>query len=704
MAYDGLDSLGDLDGIRKRPGMYVGSTNADDGQNPEGLIQILLEILSNSVDEAISGYGDKISLTIGEDNSITVQDFGRGIPRSKSKKKDDFDDVIRGFTVTHTSGKFNSDNYAAAGGLHGVGAKAANALSRWFNVSVNRENESYYINFEQDKVISKGVTKPKSDKTGTTIHFLPDDSVFSTINWDSHEVSQKIDMLAYLNPSVIFEIEDKRPDEEGNVPEKKIFHHENGLQDLVEDRAKSSEIISDKKPISIKGEFIYEGGKYVGNAADMKPKAGQNIVTVDISLAWTDSYDEVKMSFANSIPTVGGGDHLTYALNSVYSCINTFATQKKLLKSKEKLDASDTRDGIIIAVSVGVPENMLQFKGQTKDKLDSPGIRNTVADAVNDGLNKWLYSNEPKAKKLVNKFLSAKKAREAADKARKVSRLAKKTTNSSKDKFVNDEKLTAAKRIDPKLKELFIVEGDSAGGSAVNGRSMIEVKGRKVHNQGILRLRGKPINVIGAKDEEKVMKNNEFQSLMLALETGIHKEFDISKLSYDKIIILSDADDDGYHIRTLALAMLWKYAKEVVTEGHVYIAQPPLYKLTRYIGSKKEVKYALDKNEISKMDTKGWTIGRLKGLGEMNADELGYTTMNPASRHLKKVLVKEPDVAAARFKLFLAGNESSSSDKATQARKDWVNDNVSFLDLGEEEKIEKEDNILVDNNDMEGDV
>lgn len=694
MSYDGMDTLGNLKGIRKRPGMYVDSTTADDGKNPAGLIQILLELVSNSVDEAISGYGDKINVTICEDNSVIVQDFGRGVPRAKSGNKNDFDDVYRGFTATHTSGKFDSKNYTSAGGLHGVGAKAANALSEWFHVSVARPDEDYYINFVQETVTDKKVTKKKNSTTGTTIHFLPDDKIFSTIIWDSSIVKQKIDTLAYLNPNVTFEFSDLRPDEDGNVPEKKIFHHENGLKDLVEKKAESSEIISDKEPFVFKESFVFKGTDYQGKLGEVKQEDGCTVVSIDICLAWTDSYDETKISFVNSIPTISGGDHLNPALKAIYTCINNFAYQKKLLKAKEKLDSSDTRDGIIIAVSASVPEHMLEFRGQTKDEFNAPPIRKPVTDTVTDGLTKWLYSNETKAKKLVNKFLSAKKAREAADKARKVSRLAKKTTNSAKDKFVNDEKLTSAKRIDPKLKELFIVEGDSAGGSAVNGRSMIEVNGRKVHNQGILRLRGKPINVIGAKDEEKVMKNNEFQSLVLALETGINKDFDISKLAYDKIIILSDADDDGYHIRTLAMAMLWKYTPEVVIQGHVYIAQPPLYKLTKYVGSKKVVKYALDKKELSSMDTRGWTIGRLKGLGEMNAHELGETTMHPATRRLKKAIVREPDVAAAKFKLFLAGKETSSSDKATEARKTWINENITFLDLGDEERKEIEEGIL----------
>lgn len=693
MAYDGLDSLGDLDGIRKRPGMYVGSVTADGDENPDGLIQILLEILSNSVDEAMSGYGDKITLTIDEDNTVSVEDFGRGIPRSKSKKKDDFDDVIRGFTKTHTSGKFSSDNYATAGGLHGVGAKAANALSKWLKVEVNSKDESYFIEFEQDKVTDKGTTKRNNSQTGTTISFLPDDTLFSTIHWDSHQVAQKMDILSYLNPGVMFSLVDKRPDEDGNLPEEKTFHHENGLKDLVLNRAASTELIGMNEPLTIKEDFVFDNGQYVGKDGEVEVKEGMNKVNVNISLAWTDSYDEVKLSFANGIPTGGGGDHLDYALREIFNSINTFATQKKVLKSKEKLSASDTRDGLVIAVSVGIPENMLNFKGQTKDELHVPGIRKPMTEAVNDGLTKWLFSNESKAKRLVEKFVSAKKAREAADRARKVSRLAKKTTSSAKDKFTHDEKLTAAKRIDSEYKELFIVEGDSAGGSAVNGRTMIEYNGRKVHNQGILRLRGKPINAL-SRDEAKVIANTEFQSLIMALETGIKNEFDISKLSYHKIIILSDADDDGYHIRSLVLAMLWKYVPEVIKQGYVYIAQPPLYKLTKYQGSKKIDKYALDKKELDSINTRGWTISRLKGLGEMNAKELGHTTMEPGSRHLKKVIVQESDVAAAKFKLFLSGDEKGGkAGKAAAARQDWVDENLVFADIGEESRKEHEEGL-----------
>ena len=500
MSYDSLQTLEGLEAVRKRPGMYVGSTTSQDGANPRGLLQLAQEILSNSADEAIMGYGKEIILTVHSDNSMTIQDFGRGIPMGK-----DYDDVIRAFTVLHTSGKFDSKSYSNAGGQNGIGAKATNALSEYLTVeAVTSTGDAYCLTFEQNEVVSKSSRKrKKGEVSGTTVHFLPDAEIFETIEWDAFELVKKLDTLAYLNAGVAFNYVDER-----ELPEKTmellehyykdrltveegrtqvVSEHEGGVKDLVADQVEGESLIGFKEPLLVTGE--------------------SDGMTVEVALVYTETIGDQLFSYANGIRTPDGGPHEDGVRQTISKVLNQFVKDKKL---GSRLDARDTRDGLVAAISVGIPEDLLQFESQTKEKLGTTEIKPVLEKILEEGLASYLYDHEKQGKAIVAKAKDSQSARKAAQEARKVSQANRESKRGGK-KLLVSSKLTTAGSKNPKERELFIVEGDSAGGSAKRARD--------AKTQAILPLRGKPLNVLGLR-LSRIIANEEISTLLNVIGAG----------------------------------------------------------------------------------------------------------------------------------------------------------------------------------------
>ncbi|HGA2314969.1 TPA: DNA topoisomerase IV subunit B [Streptococcus agalactiae] len=628
---DAIQVLEGLDAVRKRPGMYIGSTDGT------GLHHLVWEIVDNAVDEALSGFGNRIDVIINKDGSITVTDHGRGMPTGMHAMGKPTVEVI--FTVLHAGGKFGQGGYKTSGGLHGVGSSVVNALSSWLEVEIIRDGAIYRQRFENGgkpvTTLKKIGTAPKS-KSGTSVSFMPDQSVFSTIDFKFNTIAERLKESAFLLKNVTLTLTDNRSEEAEYLE----FHYENGVQDFVEYLNEDKETLT---PI-----MFFEGEEQEFH--------------IEVALQYNDGFSDNILSFVNNVRTKDGGTHETGLKSAITKSMNDYARKTGLLKEKDKnLEGSDYREGLSAILSILVPEEHLQFEGQTKDKLGSPLARPIVDGIVSEKLTYFLMENGDLASNLIRKAIKARDAREAARKARDESRNGKK---SKKDKGLLSGKLTPAQSKNAKKNELYLVEGDSAGGSAKQGRD------RKF--QAILPLRGKVLNTAKAKMAD-IIKNEEINTMIHTIGAGVGPDFNLDDINYDKVIIMTDADTDGAHIQTLLLTFFYRYMRPLVEEGHVYIALPPLYKMLKGKGKKEIVEYAwtdIELEELRQKFGKGSLLQRYKGLGEMNADQLWETTMNPETRTLIRVTIEDLARAERRVNVLMG-------DKVPP-RRQWIEDNVKF--------------------------
>lgn len=627
---DAIQVLEGLAAVRKRPGMYIGST---DGR---GLHHLVYEIVDNAVDEALSGFGDEIEVTIHPDNSISVQDFGRGMPVGMHASGVPTVEVI--FTVLHAGGKFGQGGYKTSGGLHGVGASVVNALSKWLEVTIVRDGVKYKERFidggKPDGTLKKiGKTK---EKNGTKVHFLPDETIFSTIHFSYETLAERLRESAFLLRGVRIKLSDFRSEE----PQVEVFHYEEGIKEFVAYLNEEKDALS---PI------IYFTGEKDG-------------IEAEIAFQYNDGYSENVLSFVNNVRTKDGGTHEVGMKSSMTKAFNEYARKSNLLKEKDKnLEGSDFREGLVAILSIRVPENLLQFEGQTKEKLGTPAARTAVDSVLGEQLGFYLQENSELSQTLIRKAIKAREAREAARKAREESRTGKKR---KKGESLLSGKLTPAQSKNPKKNELYLVEGDSAGGSAKQGRD------RKF--QAILPLRGKVINTEKAKMQD-ILKNEEINTMIYTIGAGVGPEFSIEDCNYDKVIIMTDADTDGAHIQVLLLTFFYRYMKPLIEAGKVYIALPPLYKVSKGSGKKEVVEYAWTDDElvnVTKKMGRGYMLQRYKGLGEMNAGQLWETTMDPETRTLIRVRIDDAAQAERRVTTLMG-------DKVEPRRK-WIENNVQF--------------------------
>ncbi|NLJ78197.1 MAG: DNA topoisomerase (ATP-hydrolyzing) subunit B [Tissierellia bacterium] len=603
---DEIQVLTGLEPVRKRPGMYVGSTGS------RGLHHLVYEVIDNSVDEALAGVCDTIEIIINEDNSIKVRDNGSGIPVETHPQtgKSTVETVL---TILHAGGKFNNSAYKVSGGLHGVGVSVVNALSEWLIATVKRDGKIYRQRFEEGSPVTKLEIVGDSDATGTTIEFKPDNQIFDEIDYNFETLEYRIREMAFLNRGIRFILEDKR------IDDKKEFYYEGGIKSFVE------YINRNKKPIQSDVAYF---------------EAERDSTIVELAMQYTDAYSENVYTFANNINTQEGGTHLSGLRTAITRSINDYGRKFNYLKEKDdNLQGDDAREGLSAVLSVKLLEP--QFEGQTKTKLGNSETRGIVESLVYDFLTNYLEENPKSGKIILEKAISASRAREAARKAREISR-----KRSILDNTPLPGKLADCQEDDIDVTEIFIVEGDSAGGSAKQGRDR--------RNQAILPLRGKILNVEKAR-LDRILGYEEIRAMITAFGAGIGDEFEIEDLRYGKIIIMTDADVDGAHIRTLLLTFFYRYMRELLDNGHIYIAQPPLYKVSRG----RAEKYAYSDGELEEVleeiGGSNYSIQRYKGLGEMNPDQLWETTMDPDNRVLLQVTV-EDGIAADEIFTTLMGD------------------------------------------------
>ncbi|HLR63821.1 MAG TPA: DNA topoisomerase IV subunit B [Pseudogracilibacillus sp.] len=630
-----IQVLEGLEAVRKRPAMYIGSTDV------RGLHHLAYEIIDNAVDEALSGYGNKINVTIHKDNSITVQDFGRGVPTGMHETGRSTTEVI--FTVLHAGGKFGQGGYKSSGGLHGVGAAVVNALSSEFTVTTAREGKRYTQSFANGGVPTSDLTFVEDTReTGTSIWFKPDPTIFSQVEYKFETLSERLRESAFLFKNLKITLTDEREDKED------VYYYEDGLISYI--------------------NYLNEGKVALHDVVSFEGEDQE--IEVDFAFQFVDSYTENIYSFVNHVRTSDGGTHEVGARTAITRTFNDYARRNNFLKEKDKnLDGNDIREGLTAIVSVRVPEQLLQFEGQTKGRLGTQEARSAVDAVISERFTYFLEENRNIAKKLIDKALKAKQAREAAQRARETAR---KGRNRRRDTILSG-KLTPAQSKDPKKNELYLVEGDSAGGSAKQGRDRTF--------QAILPLRGKVINTEKAKLEE-ILKNEEISTIIHTIGAGIGTDFNLEETQYDKVIIMTDADTDGAHIQVLLLTFFYRYMRPLVEAGKVYIALPPLYKISKGKGKKEEVIYAWEEDELKQAVNQfktNYMIQRYKGLGEMNADQLWETTMNPDTRTLVRVTLDNVTQAERRVTTLMG-------DKVAP-RRTWIEDNVKF-------GLEEDDNIL----------
>ena len=684
-AYDAgsITILEGLEAVRKRPGMYIGSTGS------RGLHHLIWEIVDNSVDEAMAGYADKVTVKLLEDGGVEVIDNGRGIPVEMHASGAPTVQVV--MTQLHAGGKFDSDSYAVSGGLHGVGISVVNALSTRVEAEIKRDGKHWYQNF-QNAIPDDLVEGGNARGTGTKIRFWADPEVFETTEYDYDTISRRLQEMAFLNKGLSIELIDERVTEE-QIELEEIADAESGETStdetsfddapdagdtFNEESGEAKEAAAEKKRRK-KVTFHYPEGltDYVKFLNKSKTSIHPSIVSfeakgedheVEVALQWNQGYKQSVHTFANTINTHEGGTHEEGFRAALTTLMNRYAKEHKLLKEKDgNLSGDDCREGLaaVISVKVGDP----QFEGQTKTKLGNSEIKGFVQRAVNEHVNDWFDANPAEAKAIINKAVSSAHARMAARKAREMVR-----RKSATDLGGLPGKLADCRSKDPKISELYIVEGDSAGGSAKGGRDSMF--------QAILPLRGKILNVEKAR-MDKVLKNAEVQAIITALGTGIHEEFDIKKLRYDKIVLMADADVDGQHIATLLLTLLFRFMPQLVEDGHVFLANPPLYKLK---WSKGTPGYAFSDAERDKLLAEGLEqnrkinkddgIQRYKGLGEMNAAELWETTLDPSTRILRRVDLEDAQRADELFSILMGDDVSARRSFITRRAKD-----VRFLDI-----------------------
>ncbi|MFC6883624.1 MULTISPECIES: DNA topoisomerase (ATP-hydrolyzing) subunit B [Actinomadura] len=649
MAYDAssITVLEGLEAVRKRPGMYIGSTGE------RGLHHLVYEIVDNSVDEALAGYADDIVVTLMSDGGVRVLDNGRGIPVGEHpvEKRPAIELVL---TTLHAGGKFDGKSYAVSGGLHGVGSAVVNALSTRLEAEVRVDGHVWRQSYTwqgPETALTKGEA---TDETGTQITFWPDGSIFETLEWNFETLSRRMQEMAFLNRGLSITLRDERPDhgdgDESAEPRVVRYHYEGGIEDFV-------------RYINAKKDAVHESVVYFGDDTEG--------MSVEIAMQWNSSYAESVHTFANTINTAEGGTHEEGFRAALTSIVNRYAKEQKLLKDKDdNLTGEDVREGLTAIISIKLADP--QFEGQTKTKLGNTEAKSFVQKACFEHLRDWFERNPGEAKEIINKATQAARARIAARQARDLTR-----RKSLLESTSLPGKLSDCQSTDPSRSELYIVEGDSAGGSAKGGRDP--------HYQAILPIRGKILNVEKARID-RILKNNEVQAIITALGTGIHDEFDIAKLRYHKIILMSDADVDGHHINTLLLTLLFRFMKPLIEAGHVYLSQPPLYKI-KWDARGNESDYAYSDRERDAVIEAGVAAGkrdprprdqvqRFKGLGEMNANELWDTTMDPDNRVLLQVQLDDAAQADELFSV-LMGEE-------VEPRREFIQRNakdVRFLDI-----------------------
>ncbi len=626
MAYDesSIKILEGLEAVRKRPGMYIGSTDK------RGLHHLVWEIVDNSIDEVINGYGNRIIITIHKDKSIEIEDFGRGIPVGMHTSGISTPEVI--YTVLHAGGKFEQSGYKVSGGLHGVGASVVNALSSWMEVTIKKDKGEYFIRFKDGGKVDVPLKQiGTTNRTGTKVRFLPDSKIFSTTNFSFTTICERMQESAFLLKGLtidVYDLEDGREEH---------FCYEDGVKQFVAYLNEDKNVLHDVA--------YFEGDK--------------DKMHMQIAFQYTDSYNETIESFVNNVKTGDGGTHEVGFKTALTKVFNDYARNNGFLKAKDKnLEGSDTREGLTAIISLQIPEAILQFEGQTKGKLGTPVARPAVEALVTEKLQYFLEENKKIATDIMEKMVRSKIAREAARKARDEARNGK---NKDKKEKLLSGKLAPAGTKNPKKNELYLVEGDSAGGSAKSGRDRTF--------QAILPLRGKVLNTEKTRMEE-LYKNEEISTIIHTIGAGVGSDFESEDSNYDKIIIMTDADDDGAHIQILLLTFFYRYMRGLIESGKLFIALPPLYK----IDFPKKTYYAWDdasKDQIiASQKMKAINIQRYKGLGEMNAEQLWETTMNPETRSLIKVTITDALLAEKRVSVLMG-------DKV-EPRKEWIEENIEF--------------------------
>ncbi len=624
---DDIDLLDGIEGVRKRPAMYIGSTNAN------GLHHLIWEIVDNAVDEAMSGYGKCITVYIHRDGSVSVQDEGRGIPVDIHKKTG-ISAAQLIFTTLHSGGKFNSHVYNTSSGLHGVGATATNALSLYCDVTISRSGKIYHLRFEDGgKLVTPLEVVGTTKKTGTLVRFKPDPKIFSTVDFKWETITNHLREKAFLLKGVRFIAVDARH----SLREE--FCYEKGIVEYV------SILNENKKPI---GNPIYFEGK-------------ENGIEVEAAFMYCyEDYNESIYSYANNVRTKDGGTHEIGFKTGITRAVNDFASENNLLKSKNKLEGSDIREGLTAIISLRIPEASLEYEGQTKGKLGTPEANTIVTNFIYNNFTYYLSENKEFAINLIKKCIASSEARLAARKAKEEIR----STKKQKVEMIISDKLTPAQSKNYAKNELFIVEGESAGGNARTGRNGLF--------QAVLPLRGKPLNTDSV-TLDRMLKNEEFATLINTIGAGFGQNFSEEDMHYGKIIIMTDADTDGAHIQTLLLTFFYNFMRPLILSGKLYVAMPPLYYVSKEVNHKEIYEYAWNDEDLEKAKAKvgrGAYVARFKGLGEMNASQLWDTTMNPKTRRLLRVSIEDPFVVERRISILMG--------KDVNARRKWVEENVDF--------------------------